>query len=302
MESARPSPAFPERSATGGRRLRWLRSLLRSAAGTTGAALVALALICALGAPWLAPHDPARLNVRSRFVPPVWQAEGDARYVLGTDQLGRDVLSRLIYGSRVSIVVGAAGVVLSIAVGVLLGLLAGYFGGWLDGLISRITDTFMSIPFIILALAAVGVLGPGLINLIIVLGLTGWVVFARVVRGEVLSVKAMEYVTAARTIGQTPLRIALRHVLPNVTASIIVLATLQVATVIIAESSLGFLGLGVQPPTVTWGLMLAEGRNHLATSWWLAAFPGAAISLTALGVILFGDWLRAVLDPRLRAG
>ena len=302
MERTRLIPVFPERSATRGRRLRWLRSLSRSAAGTTGAALVALALFSALAAPWLAPHDPAKLNVRSRFVPPVWQTEGDVRYILGTDQLGRDVLSRLIYGSRVSIVVGTAGVALSIAVGVLLGLLAGYLGGWLDGLISRTTDTFMSIPFIILALAAVGVLGPGLMNLIIVLGLTGWVVFARVVRGEVLSIKTMEYVTAARTIGQTPLRIAFHHILPNVTASIIVLATLQVATVIIAESSLSFLGLGVQPPTVTWGLMLADGRNHLATSWWLAAFPGAAISLTALGVILFGDWLRAVLDPRLRAG
>lgn len=280
----------------------WVRSLQRNSVGMIGLVIVATVIFMALTAPLIAPHDPAKLNVRSRLVPPAWAAAGDSRFLLGTDQLGRDVLSRLIFGSRISVIVGGLGVSLAVIVGVTIGLVSGYVGGRTDNLLSRAVDTFMSIPFIILALAAVGFLGPSLINLIIVLGLTGWVTFARVVRGEVLSVKQLDYVMAARTIGQSGWRIALSHVLPNVTASIIVLATLQIATVIIAESSLSFLGMGVQPPTITWGVMLSEGRNHLATSWWLATFPGVTISLTALGCILLGDWLRDALDPRLRQG
>jgi len=280
----------------------WLRSLMRNSVGIVGLVIVAIVLITALAGPLFAPHNPAKLNVKTRYIPPAWSAEGDSRYLLGTDQLGRDVLSRLIYGARVSVIVGLLGVSISVLVGVTIGLTSGYIGGRVDNLLSRLVDTFMAIPFIILALAAVGFLGPGLFNLIIVLGLTGWVTFARVVRGEVLAVKSMEYITAARTIGQSSWRIMLFHVLPNVTASIIVLSTLQIATVIIAESSLSFLGMGVQPPTITWGVMLSEGRNHLATSWWLATFPGVAISLTALGIILMGDWLRDALDPRLRQG
>ncbi|GAB4449863.1 MAG: ABC transporter permease [Chloroflexi bacterium OHK40] len=298
VQAASETLALPRQRRTP----RWLRSLLRNGVGLLGLSIVVGVVLVAIAAPLLAPHDPARINVRARLLPPAWLADGDPRHLLGTDQLGRDVLSRLIDGSRVSVVVGVLGVAISVLVGVTIGLVSGYVGGRLDGLISRAVDTFMAIPFIILALAAVGFLGPGLTNLIIVLGLTGWVTFARVVRGEVLSVKTMEFVTAARTIGQRGWRIALFHVLPNVAASIIVLATLQIATVIIAESSLSFLGMGVQPPTITWGTMLAEGRNHLATSWWLATFPGVAISITALGCILMGDWLRDVLDPRLRQG
>lgn len=235
-------------------------------------------------------------------MPPFWYSEANPSYLLGTDQLGRDVLSRLMYGSRVSLIVGICGVAISVVIGVALGLVSGYVGGATDAIISRVLDTFMAIPFILLALAVVGVLGPrhgsGLITLITVLGVTGWVTFARVIRGESLSVKRREFVDSARSIGQTDLQIILRHVLPNIVASVIVLATLQIATVIIAESSLSFLGLGVQPPTVTWGLMLSEGRDHLATSWWLATLPGLAITLTVLGVILLGDWLRDILDPR----
>jgi peptide/nickel transport system permease protein len=270
--------------------------------GIIGIVLVMAAVICAVGAPWFSPHDPTEINVRSRLLPPAWMEDGNPDYLLGTDQLGRDLLSRLIYGSQISVIVGVAGVIVSLVIGVVLGMISGYMGGIVDALISRILDTFMAIPFILLALAVVGVLGvgqgSGLWTLIIVLGVTGWVTFARVVRGEVLTVKQREYVEAARSIGQTGFLIVLRHVLPNVTASIIVLSTLQIATVIIAESSLSFLGLGVQPPTITWGTMLAEGRDHLATSWWLATFPGIAISLTVLGTILLGDWLRDVLDPR----
>jgi peptide/nickel transport system permease protein len=282
----------------------WRRFALvwRSPVGLVGGGIVLIVIFCALAAPWLAPHDPALISIPTRLVPPVWYEGGNPEYLFGTDQLGRDLLSRLIYGSRVSVIVGVLGVVVSLIIGVTLGLISGYAGGFVDALISRTLDTFMSVPFILLAMAVVGVLGPrqggGMWTLIVVLGVTGWVNFARVVRGEVLSVKQREYIEAARSIGQNGPLILLRHILPNVTASIIVLGTLQVATVIIAESSLSFMGLGVQPPTITWGSMLADSRDHLATSWWLATFPGVAISITVLGTILLGDWLRDVLDPR----
>jgi peptide/nickel transport system permease protein len=282
---------------------RWLRSLLRSPVGLLGMILVLIAVLSALFAPLIAPHDPTEFNFRGRLLPPAWLG-GDSQYLLGSDQLGRDLLSRLIYGSRISLLVGFLGVMVSLFVGVILGLISGYVGGMVDNIISRIIDTFMAIPFIVLALAVIGVLGPrggnSLVILVVVLGLTGWITFARVVRGEVLSVKQLEYVEAAGALGQNHLVILVKHVLPNVTASIIVLATLQIATVIIAESSLSFLGLGVQPPTITWGIMLADGRDHLATSWWLSTFPGVAITLTTLGMILLGDWLRDVLDPRMQ--
>ena len=284
----------------------WVRSLLRSPVGILGAILVTFVVFTAVAAPLLTPFDPAELNVQDRLLPPFWVEGGSTDYILGTDQLGRDILSRIIFGSRISVIVGVLGVSISLAVGVTLGLLSGYLGGWIDNIISRLLDTFMAIPFIVLALAVLGVLGPrgssrdSLISLIVVLGLTGWVTFTRVVRGEVLSIKEQDYVEAARSLGQVDWKILLVHVLPNVTASIIVLATLQVATVIIAESSLSFLGLGIQPPSVTWGIMLATGRDHLATSWWLATFPGLAITFTVLGIILLGDWLRDVLDPRMK--
>lgn len=285
-------------------RLRWLHSLIRSPVGLLGMILVSLVVIMAVAAPLLTPHDPTKLNIKARLVPPAWSEGGDPAFLLGTDQLGRDLLSRVIYGSRISLLVGLGGVIVALVVGVLLGLISGFFGGILDTVISRILDTFMAIPFIILALAVMGVLGVkggnNVLRLIIVLALANWVIFARVVRGDVLSVKARDYVEAARAIGQSTPKILWRYILPNVAASIIVLSTLQIATVIIAEASLSFLGLGVQPPTITWGIMLADGRDHLATSWWLSTFPGIAITLTVLGIILWGDWLRDILDPRLK--
>ena len=284
-------------------RFRWVRSLLRSPVGLLGFVLVAGAVILAVGAPLLAPHDPTAFNFKGRLLPPSWLG-GEPGYFLGTDQLGRDLLSRLIFGTRISLAVGVIGVGISLLMGVTLGLISGYIGGLVDSFISRVIDTFMAIPFILLALAVVGVVGTSggnsILILVVVLGLANWVVFARVVRGEVLSVKNLEYVEAANALGQVSFRVIYKHVLPNVTAAIIVLATLQIATVIIAESSLSFLGLGVQPPTVTWGIMLADGRDHLATSWWLSTFPGIAITLTTLGMILLGDWLRDVLDPRMK--
>lgn len=300
------APSTTTTQASGKRpgRRKWLRSLLRSPVGTIGFVLVFTSIASAVFAPWIATLEPTQFHFRNRLEPPMWVDGADPRFVLGTDQLGRDVFSRLVYGARISLAVGFLGVMVSTLIGVALGLLAGFYGGWIDSVLSRIIDTFMAIPFIVLAMAVIAVLGPqggnSILILVIVLGATGWVTFARVVRGEVLAVKALEYVEAARALGQYDARLVLRHVLPNVTAPIIVLATLQVASVIIAESSLSFLGLGVQPPTVTWGLMLADGRDHLATSWWLSTFPGLAITLTTLGMIMLGDWLRDVLDPRIQ--
>lgn len=278
----------------------WLIRLRRSPVGMIGAFIITLVVLAALLAPVISPHDPTRLNLGKRLRPPVGVENSDPGNILGTDQLGRDMLSRLLWGSRISVIVGVSAVSVAALIGVTLGLLSGFFGGVVDLIISRALDSFMAIPFIVLALAVVSMLGGSLINIIIVLGFTGWVSFARVVRGEVLTVRERDYVTAARSIGQRNGWILVRHILPNVAGSIIVLATLDVAVAIIAESSLSYLGLGVQPPTVTWGMMLADGRDHLATSWWLSTFPGMCISITVLGIIFLGDWLRDVLDPRLK--
>ncbi len=285
-------------------RYRWVWRLRKSPTGLLGAVTVVLVVCIALLASVITPHDPEKIDLKNRLAPPLWAEDGSPEYLLGTDQLGRDVLSRIILGTRISLLVGLAGVALAMLTGVFLGLTSGYLGGWWDMVVSRALDTFLAIPFIILALAVIGVLGVkggnNILRLIIVLGLANWVIFTRVVRGEVLAVKERDYVEAAHAIGQRSWFIMLRYILPNVTASIIVLGALQMSTVIIAEASLSFLGLGVQPPTITWGIMLADGRDHLATSWWLATFPGLAITVTVLGFILWGDWLRDVLDPRLR--
>ena len=277
-----------------------LRRLARSPVGLIGAIIVVAVLFGAVFATAIAPHDPAEIQIKKRRLPPAWSTDGEWSYPLGTDDLGRDVMSRILVGSQISVLVGVTAVVIAGIIGVSIGLVAGLQGGLTDAIISRVIDTFLAVPFVLLALTLVGVLGASLTNLIVVLGLAGWVSYARVVRGEVMSVKAREYVLAARTIGQKERKIAINHVLPNVMASVIVLATLNVATTIIAESSLSFLGLGVQPPTVTWGGMLSDGREHIATSWWLATFPGLAITITVLGIIFLGDWLRDVLDPRLK--
>jgi peptide/nickel transport system permease protein len=276
-----------------------LSRLRQSPVGLIGMAITVAVLLAALLAPLLAPDDPAALQMRQRLVPPAWSAGGNWDHPLGTDQLGRDVLSRLLFGSRVSVLIGVTAVLVAGVVGIAVGLASGYYGGAVDALLSRVIDAFLALPFIVLALAVIGVLGPGLLNLVFVLGLTGWVTYARVVRAEVLAAKETEYVLAARVLGQREWRIGARHILPNVLAPIIVLSTLSVATAIVAESSLSFLGLGVQPPAITWGTMLADGRDHIATSWWLATFPGLAITVAVLGIIFLGDWLRDILDPRL---
>jgi len=277
-----------------------LVALSHSPAGMAGAFIILVVIVCAIAAPWIAPHDPKQHELRSRFQAPMWAEGGDARYILGTDQLGRGILTRIIYGSRISVLVGISSVAISGTVGMILGLLSGYYGGLVDILLMRIADAFLGIPFIIMVIAVAGLVGGGLLTVIVILGLTGWVAYSRVVRSKTLSVREQEYVLAARALGRRKAWILLRHVAPNVLDSVIVLATLEIARIILAESTLSFLGLGVQPPTVTWGLMLADGRDHVGSAWWMTTFPGLAITITVLGVVLLGDWLRDVLDPRLR--
>lgn len=277
-----------------------LSRLRRSPVGISGALIVLIVVALAVFAPLIMPYDPTEIHLQDRLLPPVWHEEGRAEYPLGTDQMGRDLLSRIIIGSRVSVMVGVSAVLVAGTVGVILGLLAGFVGGWVDSLIMRVVDALYAIPFILMSMAIVGVLGPSVWTIVVTLGLVQWQNYSRVIRAEVLSLREREFVMAARAIGQQELLIALRHILPNAVASVIVLATLQVASTIISESALSFLGMGVQPPTVTWGLMLADGRDYLATAWWLATFPGLAITITVLGIIFLGDWLRDVLDPHLR--
>ena len=251
-------------------------------------------------APWIAPWDPGRQMLLKRLRPPMWEARGLREHPLGTDHLGRDILSRILYGGRISLGVGLSAVTLSCLIGVTLGLLAGFHGGRTDALIMRVVDVFLAIPYILLAMGVVFALGPSLLNVILVMAVTRWVQFARIVRADVLSIREREFVSGARARGSRPLRLLLRHVLPNALTPIIVVATLELAFMIIYESALSFLGLGVQPPTPTWGWTLSDGRNYIATAWWLATFPGLAIMLTVLAVNLLGDWLRDTLDPRLR--
>lgn len=254
----------------------------------------------AVFAPQIAPWDPARQMLMKRLRPPMWEARGLREHPLGTDHLGRDILSRILYGGRISLGVGLSAVSLSCLIGVTLGLLAGFHGGRIDAFIMRVVDVFLAIPYILLAMGVVFALGPSLLNVILVMAVTRWVQFARIVRADVLSIREREFVSGARARGSRSLRLLLRHVLPNALTPIIVVATLELAFMIIYESALSFLGLGVQPPTPTWGWMLSDGRNYVATAWWLATFPGLAIMLTVLAVNLLGDWLRDTLDPRLK--
>lgn len=274
--------------------------LLKSKTGLVGLVIVVSVSLLAIFAPLIAPHDPAKTGVVNRLLPPFWLDDGDLDYLLGTDNLGRDVLSRLIYGSRISLLVGISSVVLAGIIGMFLGLVAGFYGKFWDFIIMRTVDSFLAIPGILFMLILLAVLGPSVITLILVLGGTSWVVYARMVRGETLSVKERDYVRSAQAIGAKNFRIITKYILPNVMSSFIVIATLSVATTIILEASLSFLGLGIQSPDVSWGLMLSDGRQYIATSWWVATFPGVAITITVLGVIFLGDWLRDILDPKIK--
>lgn len=258
-------------------------------------------VVAALAAPVIAPHDPTVQSLRLRLKPPIWQEGAEPGYWLGTDALGRDMLSRMIYGARISLVVGICAVLLQGVIGVTVGLLAGYFGRWVDNILMRIADVQQSIPFLILAVALAAVVRPSLSNIILVLGVSGWVTYGRVVRSQVLSVREMDFIEAIRALGSGHLRIIIRHILPNVLPSITVIGTLTVSTMILAEASLSFLGMGVPPPDPTWGGMVADGRNYISTAWWVSILPGVLIFITVLSINLVGDRLREVLDPTLRS-
>jgi peptide/nickel transport system permease protein len=286
--------AAPALSGAGWRRL-W-----RLKWGMGGAAIFLAIVLSAVFAPWIAPHDPVIVDIRHRMGPPAWMEGGTREHVLGTDQIGRDLLSRVIWGGRVSLVVGVTAVLLSSTIGILFGLAAGYFGGRLDWSIMTFINVMLTFPFVLLALAVIAVLGPSMPNMIIVLGVTGWPVYARVVRAETLALREREFVLAARALGGSHARIVFRQILPNLISPIVVIATLQIAQVIILESFLSFLGLGVQPPTPAWGNMLGEGRVYMLNSWWIAAFPGLAIFVTTLVINLIGNALRDWLDPHMK--
>jgi peptide/nickel transport system permease protein len=276
------------------------RRLARLRWGVGAAGVLLLIIATAVFAPFIAPYDPLTVDIRHRLSPPAWMEHGTAEHLLGTDQVGRDLLARMIYGGRVSLVVGVASVIISATIGVLLGLGAGYFGSNTDWTIMTVINVMLTFPFVLLALAVIAVLGPSLPNMIFVLGVAGWPIYARVVRAETLALREREFVTAGRALGMSHLRIIFRQIAPNLVSTIVVIATLQVAQVIIQESFLSFLGLGVQPPTPAWGNMLGEGRLYMLNSWWIATFPGLAIFLTTLVINLMGNALRDWLDPHLK--
>ncbi|HYU18925.1 MAG TPA: ABC transporter permease [Chloroflexota bacterium] len=270
-----------------------------------GLIMVSMVLAAAF-APLLAPRDPFEQSLLLRLTPPSWLEEGEPGYLLGTDEFGRDILSRMLHGARVSLGIGLLGVSIGTALGSLLGMLAGYFAGPVDELIMWFADMQLAFPFILLAIAIIAVLGPDSgdlpIKLVIIVGISGWMTYARVCRAVVLTLKEREFVQAVNALGGSDGRILFRHILPNILSPIIVLATLDLARLIILESTLSFLGLGVQPPRPSWGGMLGQGREYLDTAWWLSTFPGLAIMLTTLAISRGGDWLRDVLDPTLRSG
>ena len=262
--------------------------------------LVGIALV-AIFANQLAPHNPEVGALTARFKPPFWLKGGSTEFLLGTDQLGRDVLSRLIFGARVSMVVGFTAVIFAGIVGTTLGIISGYLGGWVDQVIMRLTDTWLALPALTFAIFLAAIVGPSMWNIVIILGITYWTRYARVIRGEVLSLKEREFVRLAIVAGCSKMTIMWRHILPNIINSAVVLGTLMVGVVIITEATLSFLGVGVPPPEPAWGLMLADGKQGLMVGyWWLTVFPGACIVLMVLSANVLGDWLRIKLDPQLR--
>jgi peptide/nickel transport system permease protein len=264
------------------------------------AILVGVALVAIL-ADVIAPHNPEIGALGERFKPPAWQAAGSEKYLLGTDHLGRDVLSRLVFGARVSVIVGFTAVIVAGVIGTFLGILSGYIGGWVDQVVMRITDAWLALPAVSFAIFLAAIVGPSMWNIVIILGAVYWTRYARVVRSEVLSLRERDYVRLAVVAGCSKWTIMRRHILPNVVSSAIVLATLQLGVVIIAEATLSFLGVGVPPPQPAWGLMLADGKKGLmAGYWWLTVLPGLCIMLMVLAANLLGDWLRVKFDPQLR--
>jgi peptide/nickel transport system permease protein len=282
-------------AAVGGRVGRRTRRL-----AVAGGTLVLSLLLVAVAAPWLAPHDPVRQSLRARLAAPTLEGADGKAHPLGTDHLGRDVLSRTIYGARVSLLVGFAAVMVGGLVGAGLGITAGYRGGWVDTAIMTVADAQLAFPFILLAIGIIAVLGPSFPTLVVVIGLSGWPGYARVLRAQVLVLRSREFVDAIHALGGTVVRIVGRHIVPNILSSLVVIGTLELARSIVLEATLSFLGLGIQPPTPSWGGMVQEGREYLDSAWWISTCPGLVLMLTSVAVSRTGDWLRDLLDPTLR--
>ena len=298
--SARPIDLAGTRSPARREWVVFARRLARRRTALFGLVVVSVVIVAALGAPWLVQYDPIEQDITNRLRPPGALDAAGRSHLFGTDHLGRDLLARMIFGARPALMVGFAAVAISGVLGMMVGLFSGYFGGRIDDVFMRLADIQLAFPFILLAIAVIGVLGPSLPTIIAVIGVSSWVVYARVVRGAVFGLREREFVHAAQALGGRDVRILMIHILPNVFTPWLVVATLDMARVIVIESALSFLGLGVQPPTPTWGGMLADGRVYITTAWWLATFPGLAILVTVLGINLFGDGLRDTLDPRLK--
>lgn len=297
MTLERPYDAIEPFKLSEGRRL-W-RKFARNPIGVIGGMILLTVIVGAVFADYFAPHEPNRQRLMARFKPPFWAEGGSMTYPLGTDSVGRDIWSRIIHGSRISLIVGIGAVGVSMLIGVTLGLVSGFWGGRIDATIMALVDIMLAFPQLILAFAMVAVLGPGIGNIILVLGLTGWERYARVVRAEVLALREREFVQAARAVGVSNLKIVFGHIMPNTFSSVIVMATLQTAQAILAEAALSFLGLGTGRTYPSWGQMISLGRDYISIAWWLSTFPGLAILLTVLAINLVGDRIRDVLDPRV---
>jgi ABC-type dipeptide/oligopeptide/nickel transport system permease subunit len=280
--------------------IRMGRDLLRDKVALTGATIVFVVLLSAIFASVISPHNPRAGYIGQRLEAPGFVNADGERYVLGTDQQGRDVLSRLIHGARVSLMVGVGVIAVAGTLGTVAGLVSGYYGGRVDDIIMRIVDTQTAFPGLLLALVIITMIGPSARNIIIVLSINGWMVFARITRGIMLTIREKDYIDAARLVGANDTRIMFRHAFPNLISPTLTLITLELARIILAEASLSFLGLGIQPPQSSWGLMIAEGRDYITVAWWLVTFPGIAIALTVFGVMTVANWLRTVTDPEQR--
>jgi peptide/nickel transport system permease protein len=300
LARAQPSSTDAPTERVGHRRSRVWIALRRNRLAQIGLMLVGIMAAAAVIGPLVLPWDPLEPNLGNRLVPPFWATGGSMEHLLGTDQLGRDLLTRIVYGGRISLSVGFLAVILATPVGVLLGMLAAYFGGLVDAVVMRLADSQLTIPVEILAISLIIVLGNTTTNVILVIALVNWVVYARVVRAQVLSLRRAEYVQAAQALGASTPRILLRHLLPNLLTPVIIIASYSVALAIILEAGLSFIGVGVPPPTPSWGRILQEGVGFLTNAWWVGFFPGVALALTTAGVNFIGDWLRDTLDPHLR--
>ena len=277
-----------------------LEDLVHDRVALLGACGIALLIILAVFAPAIAPHDPTQQSLRARLLPPVWAEEGAPEYLLGTDQLGRDLLSRIIYGARTSMVIGLSVVIVTAVFGTLTGVIAGYYGGAVDNIIMRWVDIQTAFPGLLVAITIIAMIGPSMRNLIIVLAINGWMIFARIVRGITLSQREQAFVKAAQVTGSGDGRIIFVHILPNLISPVLTIFVMEMARIILAEAALSFLGLGIQPPDSSWGLILAQGRDYIVRAWWLVTFPGIAIALTVLFINMVAGWMRSVSDPQQR--